>query len=294
MTEYESRSWRIAGSDGELILGNTHEPALANEGTGALGVVLLVHGFLGYKDYGLFPYVAAHLASAGFIVHRFNFSHSGMTNRIKTFERPDLFEKDTWGKQVHDVGQVVAAIDAGELSGAGLPYVLYGHSRGGVTVLLTAARRFHEGRRPMPAGVFAAAAPSFTRRLSEEDQAIFFEQGYQEVVSGRTGQTLRVGASWLSEQLDDPARYDLSVQVGRIGCPVMLVHGEKDSTVPASCAGELADWVSPGVDCRAVVVPGGDHVFNTPNPMPADGTPSEQLSVLIDELEVFSRGVCGG
>ena len=91
-------SWTIDGSDGEPIRGDVHAASIAPP----RGVFLIAHGFKGYKDYGMFPVLAREFAAAGFIAHRFNFSHSGMTNNIATFERPDLFEKDTWNRQVYD------------------------------------------------------------------------------------------------------------------------------------------------------------------------------------------------
>ena len=124
-----TNDWSIPGADGEAIIGNAHLP----DGDPA-GVVLLAHGFKGYKDYGMFPRIAQTLAEAGFLAHRFNFSHSGMTDAIKTFERPELFEKDTWNKQVFDWRQVDSAIRSGTLAGQGLPCVIFGHSRGGATI----------------------------------------------------------------------------------------------------------------------------------------------------------------
>src|SRR2546430_741685 len=134
-------AWSIPGADGEPIIGNTHKSAI---GLQARGVVIIAHGFKGYKDYGMFPRVATEFAKAGFIAIRFNFSNSGMTNNIATFERPNLFERDTWNKQVFDLRAVTEAAIAGSLRDPGnassLPCVFFGHSRGGVTALLTAGR----------------------------------------------------------------------------------------------------------------------------------------------------------
>lgn len=277
------RNWSIAGSAGETIYGNSHEPTEPPR-----GVVLLLHGFLGYKDYGLFPYLAERIAGFGWIAHRFNFSHSGMTNRIETFERPDLFERDTWNRQIEDVDAVLSAIDAGELVGCGLPYVLYGHSRGGVTALLAAGRRFRSGAGGLPAGVITAAAPDFTNRFDEAQQADLLQRGFVEVVSNRTQQTLRVGRAFLAEQLDDPAGHDLRAHIAALACPVLIVHGSVDATVPPRCAKALAaavnvDKASP----EMLFVPHGDHVFNTPNPMPDDAPPSRQLTAVIEGIEAF-------
>lgn len=277
--------WTIAGAEGEDILGNVHEP---DDRQAPRGVMLLLHGFLGYKDYGMFPFLADRLAGAGCIVHRFNFSHSGMTNNIEKFERPDLFERDTWNRQVTDVNHVLQAIDVGELPGRDLPFAIYGHSRGGVTALFTAGRRFREGHTRLPVGVIPAATPDFTNRFTEEQQAEILQRGYTEVVSNRTRQTLKVGREFLAEQLDDPAGHDLFEHVRAISCPLLILHGSIDPTVPPRCAKSIAEAAGPERDdVEVLFIPNGDHVFNTPNPMPVDDSPSPQLSAVIDAMTVF-------
>ncbi|MCL4221085.1 MAG: hypothetical protein KJZ65_06920 [Phycisphaerales bacterium] len=92
-----TRAWCIPGSNGLDLLGDTDVP----ERTPRACVVLL-HGFMGYKDYGFIPLLGAHLAASGVLVHRFNFAHSGVTNQITRFERTDLFARQTWNAQVHD------------------------------------------------------------------------------------------------------------------------------------------------------------------------------------------------
>ncbi len=278
--------WSIPGSNDEPILGDCHLPAGLPR-----GVVLVAHGFKGYKDYGMFPRIAQTLAGAGFIAHRFNFSHSGMTDAIETFERPDLFERDTWNKQVHDYGAVIGAVSRGELDGQGLPYVMFGHSRGGVTALLTAGRRAGDAALPQPAGVATAACPSSCSILSPEHAEALLTQGYLESPSARTGQKLRIGKAVLQEMRADPQGHDLAALVGRITCPILIVHGTRDPTVPAACADGIAR--AAGDRAQVQLVEGGDHVFNTPNPLPPDAEASPQLKQLLSALCRFSRSCCG-
>lgn len=268
--------WQIPGAEAEPILGDTHMPDAA---PGA--AVLICHGFLGYKDYGLFPRLAGALADAGLLAHRFNLSHSGMTRRIESFERPDLFERDTWRTQAHDINAVIDAVAAGALAGAGLPIVLLGHSRGGASCLLAAADRFREDRAPLPAGVVTVSAPDACCSWDEARRDEHRRRGFTEVVSNRTGQTLRIGRAWLAEQEEDPGWHDPLAAAAAIRCPVLAIHGSDDPTVPAASAGRIAAAARDG---RAVVVEGGNHVFNTPNPMPADAEPSAQLAQLIAEV----------
>jgi dienelactone hydrolase len=277
--------WTIPGAEGEPIIGNCHLP----DGEPA-GVVLVAHGFKGYKDYGMCPPIARECAAAGFVAHRFNFSHSGMTNQIETFERPDLFERDTWNRQVDDQRRVIDAVATGRIAGCGLPVVCFGHSRGGVTVLLTAGRGAGDEAFPAPAGLVTAAAPSRCASLPADEAEKLLRTGYLASPSSRTGQVLRVGRAFLQEQRDDPEAHDLLALTSRIRCPVLIVHGADDPTVPAVCADELTAAL--GARARRSIVPGGDHVFNTANPMPEDAPMSEQLAALVEALTRFSREVC--
>ena len=279
------KSWSIPGAEGQPIIGDTHLP----EGE-AGGVMVIAHGLKGYKDYGMFPVLARACAAAGLIAHRFNFSHSGMTNDIDTFARPDLFERDTWNRQVYDCRAVVEAIARGELDGAGLPYVLFGHSRGGVTVLLTAGRFADDASFPQPMGIVVAATPCWCNPLGEEEARGLLEKGYLESPSARTGQDLRIGRAFLQEQIDDPAGHDLPDLASRIHCATLIIHGSDDPTVPVACAEELR--VALGERSNELIIEGGDHVFNTPNPMPEDATPGPQLQELLDATVHFAVSLC--
>jgi alpha-beta hydrolase superfamily lysophospholipase len=282
-----STPWQIDGAEGEPIIGDTHMPAGP-----PVGVILVAHGFKGYKDYGMFPRVAQAMAARGLIAHRFNFSHSGMTNETATFARPDLFELDTWNKQVHDLRGVMEAVTAGTLDGGQLPLVLFGHSRGGVSVLLTAGRYAGADGVPQPAGVASVSAPSTCNSLTDQQQQSLLELGFLLSPSSRTGQELRIGRVYLAEQLDDPTNHDLLKTAGRIACPVLIVHGEVDPTVPAACAGQIA--AACRGEAQVEIVTGADHVFNTPNPLPPDAEPSPQLDAMLTEVGNFAVACCTG
>ncbi len=263
-----------------MILGNTHRPLGPARGT-----VILAHGFKGYKDYGFIPLLASHLARRGWIAHRFNFSHSGMTNETDTFARCDLFALDTWNRQVDDLIAVMRAIHDGRLAGQDLPIVLLGHSRGGVTVLLTAGRIDCRGDVPQPRGIITIAAPSSTCRLAERERALMREQGYLDSPSSRTGQMLRIGRQWLDEIEADPESHDVLALAQRISAPQLILHGVKDATVGIHDARELASAV--GRRATFVELLEGNHVLNTPNPADSAAAPSESLLQAMDAIDQF-------
>lgn len=264
--------WTLTGADNQDILGDTHLP----QGN-PRGVVILSHGFKGYKDYGFMPYFAQRVADEGFIAHRFNFSHSGMTNNVATFERPDLFERDTWSKQIHDLLAVSEAAARGELPGDGLPQFWFGHSRGGVTTILAAA---FGGE---PTGIIPAASPDSACRYSDEQRDLMMKYGYLDSPSGRTGQNLRVGLEFLKEIEADPDAYDPRQRITRVSCPILVIHGDADSTVDVSAARNLTK--AAGINAKCEIIEGASHTFNCPNPLEGEPpTATKQVADLMCEF----------
>ena len=275
MTTFASQTWSIPGADDESIVGETTFPV-----GDARATMIVVHGFKGYLDYGMFPALAAAGAAAGCVTHRFNFSHSGMTRDVATFARPDLFARDTWNRQVADLQAIDAALDDGTLAGGDLPRLALGHSRGGVSTLLFLGRHH-----PAFVGAITVAAPSSCCRDEAAVRAQFDADGHIVSPSARTGQTLRIERAWLDEQDADPEGHDLLRLAATIELPVLVIHGTDDPTVPASCAAEIASAV--GHTAQSVLIDGANHVFNAPNPMPADAEPSEPLAQLLRHMTAF-------
>ncbi len=279
--------WTIPGppgTDNQPILGDTHMPDGGAEA--AVGVMLICHGFKGYKDYGLFPHLAEAASDAGLISHRFNFSHSGMTNQIDTFERPELFERDTWRKQANDLKAVIEAVGSGALPGGGQPMTIFGHSRGGVTTLLTSG---DPGVSEKLAGVVTAASPSACSRLDPDQKEMLRRAGRMPSPSSRTGQTLYVGRAWQDEIDEDPTWHDPCRAIAAIRCPVMLIHGTADTTVPVS---EAEDLRRARPDMKYLLIDDAGHTFNAANPLPLDQTPPKETQQMIDAACGFAVECC--
>lgn len=283
--------WSLPGADGETIYCSTD----FREGESPRLAVILAHGFKGYKDYGFIPVLSRALAaSLPVAVHRFNFSHSGMTNDTATFARPDLFERDTWNKQVADLDAMICCVASGKAPAtqAGTPFALVGHSRGGVSCLLSAGRRARDNSAPAPSAVVTLAAPDRCCSMSEDAKTSLRGIGFIESPSSRTGQSLRVGRVWLDEQDQDPGGHDLEALCALITCPVLAVHGEQDPTVPPTCAASIVR------SCRlgdSVLIPGADHVFNTPNPADLAAPMSPPHVAALDRIvKLFRQASPGG
>ncbi len=271
--------WTIAGAEGQPIYGNTHWPSGERD-----RVLVICHGFKGYKDYGFLPYLAQRAAQSGLVAHRFNFSHSGMTNHLETFEHPQLFEQDTWSKQAFDLEQVSTAARAGQLPGADACRFMawFGHSRGGVTALLTAVR-YPESA---PDRIVTAASPCTGDNITDEQREILQTRGWLESASSRTGQELRIGRAWLADIDAAPKNVDPLAAIKNIKCPVLIVHGDADSTVPVDSAHLLHR--AGAARTRLEVIDNASHTFNAANPMDVDSPPTAVVQ-LADHLCRFCQ-----
>lgn len=260
-----STPFTLKNSHGLELLGDTHTPENA-----PTACVILMHGFKGYKDYGFIPILAHDLCEAGSVVHRFNFSTSGMTNEIETFARPDLFALDTWTRQVEDVVRVVDAVRAGEIVGKVLPIFIIGHSRGGGSALLAAGRH---GDALNLAGVMTINSVDCCSRMPKDEQDALLKRGYTMTQSARTEQDLRINSTWLREQLDDVQGHDVILQAAKIACPVCVIHGDDDQAVDPSAGKAIAQ----ACKTELVSLKSGNHVLNMANPSDLDCVRSPQL-----------------
>ena len=270
-----SDAFTITNEHGLEILGDRHAP-----GGEPVACALLLHGFKGYKDYGFLPLLAHDLCARGVLVHRFNFSTSGMTSDTETFARPDLFELDTWTRQVGDVRRVVRAVREGEIAGRDLPLFLIGHSRGGATALLSAGR--HRDELGL-AGVATINAVDRCCRMSDADQRAMLQRGYTITQSSRTKQDLRIDAGWLREQLASPMEHDVLLQGSRCGLPACVLHADADDAVEIS-AGEA---IAHKLNAPLIVLENANHVLNMPNPSEISATRSPSLLKTTDEIARF-------
>ena len=274
-------AWTLGGSDGQAIRGVIESPG---QDAAPRVVVILAHGFTAHQDFAFFPARGGLLAGrCSARVARFTFSHAGVTGGDGVrVDRPELFERDTWGKQVFDLGVVFDAIRAETPSG--VPVVIAGHSRGGGVCLLLAGRRFVAGSAATPDGVIAIQAPDRPGSLSDDDCRRLVRNGSMPIVAPITGQSLRLGAGFGQERLDNPAAFDVLPLCGSIRCPVLAVGGGRDRLVPAVCAERIARACPRG---RAVVIDGADHMFNTPEPADPHAAPAAEVDALCDAIGGF-------
>ena len=95
-------------------------------------LIILIHGYMGYKDWGCWPLVEKYYTDLGYGFCKYNVSHNGGTiEQPIDFSDLDAFGENNYSKELFDLQQVINWI---ELKFENLPEIyLIGHSRGGGT-----------------------------------------------------------------------------------------------------------------------------------------------------------------
>jgi alpha-beta hydrolase superfamily lysophospholipase len=232
---------------------------------GAKTSVVLVHGFKGFSRFAFFPYLADHLTEAGIGVVTFNFSGSGIGEDMETFTDASAFEENTFTRELHDLGIVLA--HAERQGWLGEHHGLWGHSRGGGIAVLRAARDAH---------VHALAtwsAISTVKRWPYDVAEEWRMRGYLEVTNSRTGQLFRLRTPVLDEATEHgDGMLDVGAAAETLLCPWLIVHGTADETVHLAEGEELARRA--GSNAELLAIDGATHTFNVAHGMTS---PSPQL-----------------
>lgn len=252
--------FELRGHEGWPIRGEVRTPT----GGPAQRVVVISHGFKGFKDWGFFPELGRRLAGAGYAAVTFNFSGNGVGADPLRFTEEERFRDNTLTREIDDLAVVLNAALASELPGlGGQPArgpALLGHSRGGLVSTVVATRDARVRRLVTWNGVSELAL-----RFPEPMRAEWRRQGFVEVVNSRTGQVLNMGLA----ALDDLEAHLLDYAPVRlapgISIPWLIVHGTVDRTVGFEEAEAMARAGRPE-RVRLCPIPGGDHTMGVIHP----------------------------
>lgn len=217
--------WELRPRDGSPpIRGEVR--ALA--GAAPESVVVICHGFKGFKDWGFFPALTRAVAGRGHAAVSFNFSRSGIGADGVDFSALDLFRENTHSRNLDEIHMVTRALAEGEL----LPQPprrigLFGHSRGGGEAILAAAEN------PRVDALVTWAAIAGVERWSEAQIAVWERGETLEIANARTGQQMPMGPGFWQDIRQNRERLEILRAAGSLRIPWLIVHGAEDESVSA-------------------------------------------------------------
>jgi uncharacterized protein len=243
-------------------------------------VLVICHGFKGFKDWGFFPYAAEELATRGFTVITFNFSMNGVGEVPDQFTELDKFARNTYSREQEDLTLLFAALRTGRLplpDDADIQRIgLIGHSRGGANSLLFALDH--------PAEVQAVAlwnsianVDLFSPQMKQEMK----EQGKTVIVNARTQQEMPILAEVLEDIESHREQFDILGRLSQLHQPLLILQGDEDLAVPVHTAVDI-DKRAPQSQLHILL--GANHTFGAVHPF--QGT-TPHLSEALDKTASF-------
>lgn len=221
--------------------------------------VVVVHGFKGFKDWGMFPPFAERLARAGFTAVTFDMSGSGV-DEAGDAVYPERFSRNTYAAELADLATVMDALAQGRLDVAPPEDVgLVGHSRGGGVAVLHAAR----DARVRSLVTWSAIASIV--RWDEAERRAWRERGHLDVVNARTRQVMPLTTAVLDEIERPGAELEIIRAARDIAVPWLVVHGTEDEAVSIADAEQL-HTASGRPTTQLLRIDGAGHTFGAAHP----------------------------
>ena len=268
----------IQGAEGKPILADlTYKTG--NEGA---SLIIFVHGFKGFKDWGTHNLVAEYFVGQGFRFLKFNFSHNGTTPEDPVdFVDLGAFGDNTFTKEFIDLDQVITFAKSGKGFSAPRSLYLLGHSRGGGTSIIQAAKDPRIDKL-----ITWAAVSDFSSLWKKEDEDEWRKKGVIFSYNTRTKQYTPLKIDLLHDLEKHPRSYDILLAADRMEKPWLNIHGDQDENVLIDQAEKLKQRAP---QAELFIVPHANHVFGASHPYTKDDLPLEMQLICEKSTEFLKQ-----
>jgi uncharacterized protein len=262
--EIELKNAHYIGADGQESLYDLSLPQAFNG-----QVILFIHGYMGFKDWGCWNLVADFFLSKGYGFVKFNISHNGTSTQDPlNFVDLNAFAENSYFKELIDIRSMIDIVHAkfplkSEIN-------LIGHSRGGGMALIAGIdERIHKI-------VSWAGISSIAKRFpNDEELAKWQNEGVKYVHNSRTKQDLPLNFSQYEEFKLHEDELSIEQSCIQLRKPVAIFHGTNDESVAISEGMELATMLN----IPLTKIEGANHTFNATHPWNESTLPSALLEL---------------
>ncbi len=248
----------------------------------AKGVIIFVHGYKGFKDWGPWNLVQNYAVAAGFGFVKFNMTHTGgtITDPID-FPDLDAFGKNTYTFEINDllviIDEIFRMLD--QECDLKIPIFLLGHSRGGGIATLATSRTSKIAKVVSWAGISDIAS-----RFPHDELLAEWEQtGVMYVQNQRTKQDMPHYFSFYEDFKLHVSDLSIETAARAMKIPFKQLHGDMDVSVSISEGQNLAYWTG----TELAIIKGADHTFGAQHPWNQMNLPEDLAQALKITLHFF-------
>ncbi|WP_114820791.1 alpha/beta hydrolase family protein [Chryseobacterium sp. KLBC 52] len=236
-----------------------------------LPLVIFVHGYKGYKDWGAWNLMAEKFGEAGFFFVKFNFSHNGTTTDDPfNFGDLEAFGQNNYSKELSDLGVVIdhfskdRHVDDEKI-------VLIGHSRGGgISIIKT----FEDER--INGLITLASVDTLDRFPKDTAFENWKNNGVYYALNGRTQQEMPHYYQFYEDYEKDIHRFDIERAAEMAKAYMLIIHGTEDEAVEVKQAEHL-HILHP--NSELFLIENANHTFGAKEPWEGNELPKDLHTV---------------
>jgi predicted alpha/beta-fold hydrolase len=264
-------------------------PKLENKKSNSKPLVLLIHGFRAFKDWGFFPYFAEKIAEFGYFASTIDFSLNTLIDKEKCLFDMERFSKNTVTQEITEAKLFLSMLNNKEFVGEEFAkywngdVYLIGHSLGGALAIITAEGLSNVKKLATICSIFDFDI--YTERQKED----WIKNGFKEFTDSTTNQKIKLDVNFLLDRLTYSGEKSLTSVVSKLNIPYYILHTEADATVSPKAATILANAVSNKKLLKMDIIKSGNHLLNSSHPFKESNPVLEKIiSSILDFFDNFT------
>jgi uncharacterized protein len=250
-------------------------------------LVLFLHGFKGFKEWGYFNLLADYFARSSFVFVKLNLSHNGSTLTEDDVLDLEAFGQNNFSIELADVDALLnlffsaaCPVPATEIDLNRI--FLVGHSRSGGLAILVAAQNAR-----VKATATWTAISDLEQRWPGETLAQWRQNGVHYIQNARTKQKMFMYYQIIEDYEKNKEKLNIPAAAREMRQPLLLLHGTHDETLPLQMAYDLKNNQPAAV---LEILPGVNHTFGGSHPYTEPYLPAA-AQLAADKTIAFFRSV---
>lgn len=248
-------------------------------------LICFVHGYMGYKDWGAWNVMADYFYDRNFGFAKLNLSHNGTNvEHLSHFVDLEAFSKNCYSFEYEDMIAFRLSLDE-KLNALHVnveKHILFGHSRGGATILIS-AKAFKADALVSWASI-SDIESRFPKGEAFDDwkaSGVYFRK------NGRTHQDMPHEFSAYQDFMKHKTQFHLESLAKAVDCPWLILHGTADSSVDISNSKNLKSWQK---NAQFIEIEHANHTFGSREPYTETQLPDVMLEAC-KATELFLKSI---